>query len=284
MPGDLRRPLSPAAAPRWRAGAAAPRWRSGAAAVALLLSGLSAHAGLFDDDEARKAILDIRTRIQTNDDAARARLGELQQANTQLLDQVQQLRRALFEINNQLEQQRTENAALRGNQEQLARDVAELQRQFKDSAAAMDERLRGVEPQKVNVDGKEFAVTPDEQRAYEQAITVLRSGDFDKASGALFGFIQRYPSSGYLDSVRFWLGNAQYGQKNYKDAIASFRSMVAAAPQSPRAPEALLAVANCQLEMKDPRAARRTLDELLKSYPRSDAANAAKERLATLKG
>jgi TolA-binding protein len=48
-------------------------------------------------------------------------------------------------------------------------------------------------------------------------------------------------------------------------------------------PEALLAVANCQSEMKDTRAARATLNDLLKRFPQSEAALAGKERLASLK-
>jgi TolA-binding protein len=58
---------------------------------------------------------------------------------------------------------------------------------------------------------------------------------------------------------------------------------VTTTPQHPRAPEALLALANSQAEMKDTKAARRTLEELLKSYPQSEAAAAGKERIAALK-
>ena len=54
-------------------------------------------------------------------------------------------------------------------------------------------------------------------------------------------------------------------------------------PQHPRAPEALLSMANCQVELKDAKAARKTLEELVTSYPQSEAASAAKERLAKLK-
>ena len=42
-------------------------------------------------------------------------------------------------------------------------------------------------------------------------------------------------------------------------------------------------MANSQAEMKDTRGARRTLDELVKAYPQSEAAQAGKQRLATLK-
>ena len=63
-----------------------------------------------------------------------------------------------------------------------------------------------------------------------------------------------------------------------------FRAFVTAVPAHPRAPEALLALANCQIEMKDNRAARKTIEELVKAYPASEAAAAGKERLVNLKG
>lgn len=251
----------------------------GAAAVALaalVVVSMPAQAGLFDDDEARKAILDLRQRVRTVEDQSAATAA--QQNET-----IESLRRTILSLNNDLEALRAEVARLRGNDEQLVRDVTELQRRQKDASQVLDDRLRKLEPTKVSIDGKEFEVTADERAAYEEAMGVLRTGDFDKASASLSTFLTRYPSSGYADSARFWLGNAQYGKRDYKGAIASFRAFVAAAPQHPRAPEALLALANSQAEAKDTRAARRTIEELLKTYPKSEAAVAGKERLASLK-
>jgi TolA-binding protein len=42
-------------------------------------------------------------------------------------------------------------------------------------------------------------------------------------------------------------------------------------------------LANSQSEMKDIRGARKTLEDLQKQYPNTDAAAAAKQRLATLR-
>ncbi len=266
------------------------RWRALPMALMLALGCGLAQAGLFDDEEARKAILDLRARIQAGSDEARNRAVEQDKVTAALAEQVKQLqqlqslRRSVLDLNDQLEAQRADNAKLRGTQEQLARDLAEAQRRLKDASTSLDARLRPLEPQKVALDGKEFVAEPDEKRSHDQAMAVLRGGDFDKAAPALAGFLQRYSGSGYTDSVRFWLGNAYYGQRNYKEAISSFRALVTTAPGHPRAPEALLAVANCQIEMKDNKAARRTLDELGKAYPGTDAATAAKERLSSLKG
>ena len=249
------------------------------AATLLLLCAAAAQAQLFPDNEARKAILELRA----TDEAQAKRLAEMASANKDLLGEVQQLRRSLLELNNQLEALRTDLARQRGGNEQLARDVAELQRQQKDLAQGVSDRIRKLEPQKVAVDGKEFLADADEKRLYDEAFAFIRSGDFAGAANAFNAFTRRYPASGYLDSVRFWLGNAQYGKREYKEAIASFRAFIIGAPDHSRVPEAMLAVANCQAEMKDPKAARATLAELLKRYPQSEAAQAGKERLAALK-
>ena len=62
--------------------------------------------------------------------------------------------------------------------------------------------------------------------------------------------VRRWPGSGYTESAQFWLGNALYGKRDYKDAIAAFR-VTASAAAHPRAAEAQLALANCQIELKD---------------------------------
>jgi tol-pal system protein YbgF len=255
-----------------------------AALLALLFAAPAARAGLFDDEEARKAILDLRARLEQSNEQARARQAEqFKQLSDQINEQLTQMKRSMLDLSNQIEQLKADNAKLRGQDEQLARDLAEVQRKQKDIQQGVEDRVRKLEPQKVAADGKEFLADPEEKRLYDEAMAVMRKGEFDKAAAALSGFQRRYPASGYNESVLFWLGNAQYGNRNYKDAITSFRTLVSTAPDHPRAPEALLSVANCQIELKDAKGARKTIDELVKTYPKSEAAQAAKERLASLK-
>jgi tol-pal system protein YbgF len=93
----------------------------------------------------------------------------------------------------------------------------------------------------------------------------------------------RFPKSGYALPALFWLGNAQYANRDYKGAIRNFNNLLTRDPSHPRAPEAMLSVANCQLELKDGKAARKTFADLIKAYPQTEAASAATERLAKLK-
>lgn len=254
-------------------------FKTGALAVltALALSAGGAHAQLFGgDDEARKAILDVRAKLEQAEAARKQREAEL-------TEQISQLRRSLVDLNTQLEQLRGDQANQRGANEQLRNEVAVLQRQQRDLVQGVDDRLRKVEPQKVSVDGREFDASAEEQQQYNDAVTLLRQADFQSAAGAFQDFQKRYPRSGYAPSAQYWLGNAQYGKREYREAITTFRGFVGAHADHPRVPEALLAIANCQVELKDTRSARRTLEDLIKAHPQSGAATTGRELLAGLK-
>ena len=245
------------------------------AALSLMAAG-GAQAALFEDDDARRAILELRRGVETQRLDLQRQLDEQRNENAQL-------RRGVLDLQAQIEALRQEIARQTGANEQLTRDLAEMQRRQRDMAQGVEERMRRFEPAKVTVDGKEFIADPNEARDFEAALAVFRKGDFPGAQTAFTDFTKRYPQSGFRPTALFWLGNAQYANRDYRNAIANFRELLRAAPDHPRAPESLLSIANCQIELKDNPGARRTLDELVKTYPQSEAAVAAKERLTRVR-
>ena len=238
-----------------------------------------AQAALFGDDEARTAILELRQRFDAQKAAIDAAERRYTEDNTQL-------RRSLLDLQNQIETLRAEVARLRGQDEQTTREQARLAKDLADAQRlnkTLEERVRTVEPQQVTLDNREFNAAPAEKADYDAAMALFRSGDFAAAQTAMLGFVKRFPKSGYYPSALFWLGNAQYATRDYKEAITNFRSLLTAAPSHQRAPEAMLSIANCQIELKDSKSARTTLESLIKTYPQSEAAQAGRERLARLK-
>jgi tol-pal system protein YbgF len=251
-----------------------------AALAAASLFTATAQAALFEDDEARRAIIDLRQRVEQQ---RQGLADEVRRANEELRQENATLRRGVLDLQGQIEALRSELARLRGADEQLARDLSDVQRRQKDVAASVEERLRKFEPAQVSVDGKDITVEPSEQRDFESALAGFRKGDFVASQVAFGEFLKRYPNSGYRPTALFWIGNAQYANRDYRGAIANFRLLLQQAPDHPRAPEAVLSIANCQIELKDNASAKRTLDDLVKAYPQSEAASAARERLARLR-
>lgn len=235
--------------------------------AAMSLAPLQAGAALFEDEEARRAILDIR-----------ARLNNLQNEVNAKADKTNSL-----DLNSQNEQLRQEIARLRGQIELLTNELANAQKRQKDFYVDLDNRLRKLEPQMVSIDGKEFSVEQTEQRTYDAALAYFKAGDYKNAAAAFSDFTRRYPNSGLAPSAHYWLGNTYYALRDYKNAISAQQVVVKNFPDNPKAADAMLNIASCQLELKDRAGARKTLETLVAQYGGSPAAQTAQERLAALK-
>lgn len=234
------------------------------------LAPLPAHA-LFGDDEARRAILELRGKFEAYQ----------KEHATQLEGKASQ--KSVLDLASQNEQLRQEIAKLRGQLEVLSNEVANAQQRQKDFYVDLDTRLRKLEPQRVSIDGREISVDPAEQKSYDAALAAFNGGDYKAAAVALADFTRRYPQSGYAPNAQYMLGNSYYAQRDCRNAITAQQAVVKNFPDHGKAPDALLNIATCQLEMKDRAATRKTLESLLAKYPDAPAANTAKERLAALK-
>jgi tol-pal system protein YbgF len=233
--------------------------------AAFSCASFQAHAALFGDDEARKAILELRNKV------------DAQQKN---LDSKSS---ALLDLANQNESLRQEIARLNGQIEVLSNEIATSQQRQKDFYTDLDTRLRKLEPQNVTVDGKDAMVGQSEQRDYDNAFALFKSGDYKQSGAAFADFIQRYPQSAYAPSAQYWIGNAYYSQGSYRDAIAAQQALLKKYPDNAKAPDAMLNIASSYIALKDTKTAKKTLNALVAQYPNAPAAQTAKERLASLK-
>ncbi|WP_206999097.1 tol-pal system protein YbgF [Trinickia mobilis] len=224
-----------------------------------------AHAGLFDDDQARQAILDLRSKTDN------------------LASQLAAAQRTILDQSSRLDQLNQQIATLRGQNEDLTNQVTTLQKQQKDYYTDLDTRLKKFEPQKQTVDGVQGTVQPGETEAFNAASQQFRNGDFKGAAASFRDFIQKYPQSPYQPTAQYWLGNALYALRDYKGSTATWQGVVKNYPQHPRAPEALLAIANNQLEQGQKAAARKTLQQIVDQYGSSDVAQKAQSTLSGIK-
>jgi len=261
--------------------------------LALAAWALPVQAQLFGgDDQARRAIIELRERVEAN----RLATEQAQQQGSaalrteferQIEAELTPLRRSLLELGSQNDALRRELADLRGQNERLAHLLAEQQRLQRDLQrdwqAQLDQRLRPIEPLTVTVEGVEFQARPEEAQAFDAAMQALRASEFARAARLFGELIAQFPRSGYVVPALYWQGNAQYAARQYAAAIESFRRMIAASPQHPRVPDAMLGLANSHIELRDTRAARTTLQGLVQAHPNSEAAAVARERLARLR-
>ncbi len=265
------------------------------AVLAAAVVALPARAALFDDDEARKRIEATNQRIAQVQRQLEDRIAALE---TQLKSQ------GLVELFSQVEQLKSDVARLRGQIEVLTYEQDQQQKRQRDLYVDLDSRLRKLEggpgggaaaeaapggapgatggAAPVNPGSPNLPAGPPpsaaEQRAYDAALDQFKAGRYAPAIAGFGAFVKTYPKSTLAPSAQYWIGNAQFAQRDFRAAIASQRQLITNYPDSPKVPDALLNVATAQFELGDTQASRRTLDELIARYPQSDAAAKARAR------
>lgn len=233
------------------------------------LLGQPARAGLFDDDEARARIVKLRGDID------------------ELVKRADLTAKNQLDFANQAELLKSDLARLRGQIEVLVNDLEAAQKRQKDFYVDLDARLRKIEAAasepKVEAKPETPRVDPaDEMRDYEAALTVFKGARYKEALAAFLGFIKTYPSSGMLASAHYWAASSLHQMKDYNRAAILFNHLVVTWPNDGKAPDALLALANTQIEAGDAKAAQKTLEGLIEKYPSSSTVPAAKARLKSL--
>ena len=220
---------------------------------------LSSNAwAIFSDDEARKAILEMRKSVQASQGA-------------------------ILDLQNQIEKLRTENAQLRGQIESLQKQTDDLTKNQKTYYQDLDNRLTRFEPQTIEVEGVTGVVQAGERSAYEEALNAFQNNQVKKADSDLTAFIRKYPSSPYLPLALFWSGNTKYALKDYNGSINQLQTLITRFPGHQRVPAAMLTIGNANLESGKKAVAKKVLSELIAKYPDSEAAKEAKPILANIK-
>jgi tol-pal system protein YbgF len=265
-----------------------------AGAFIALAAALPARGGLFDDDEARRRIDNLRTELAQQGKDNEARIARLEELIRNI---------GVVELVRQLEQMNAEIASLRGQIEVLSNENQQVQKRQRDFYLDLDSRLKRLEgggqaagaatiaPPPVTAAAEPAAPakppTREEQarelRAYDAASNLFRRNDFASAIEAFRAFVKDYPQSQLAPNAGYWIGISYANLKDYPRAMQAQQELIARHPQSAKAPDALLAIASIQAEQGDSGSARNTLEDIIARYPGSDAAGKARTRLASLR-
>lgn len=247
---------------------------------------LPAVAGLFDDEEARRQIVELREKIGQNEQALQQLRGALGQTGGRI-DKLEPALRTQLDLANQIEGLRAELAKLRGQIEVLTNELDVTQKRQRDFYVDLDNRLRKLEAKAVEAAAK----PPEEQppkpdavaitRQYEAALDLFKQSRYKDALAAFENFLKAHPTDGLAPSAQYWLGNSHYALRDCKKAIDAQKLVASQWPDSPKVPDALLAIATCQQDLGDTKSARKSLEAIVGKYPDSQAATKARQRLKT---
>lgn len=121
---------------------------------------------------------------------------------------------------------------------------------------------------------------PSGDEAYDAALGAFRRGSLATAREGFQEFLRIAPSDGRAPDAQFYVGETY--TRDPDAAIAAYQRVVDRWPSSARAPMALLRIARLQIARGERTEARAKLNQILRSYPRSDEAEEARSQLDRL--
>ncbi len=117
---------------------------------------------------------------------------------------------------------------------------------------------------------------------YRSSLDGLTAGTHADAAASFREFLRRYPTHDYADNAQYWLGECYYDLKDYATAVREFRRVVEKHATGNKVPDALLKMGFSYLSLGENGAGRRSLQELVRTYPAHPSARLAGERLTAL--
>ncbi len=255
------------------------------ATAALFAVALPVQAGLFDDAEARRKIDELRTQVESLQKTIDSRFSRVE---ADVAD-----RRIVVDLATQLEALRNDVARLRGSMEVLGNQIEQQEKRSRDLYVDADNRLRKIEQarlddqkarderttQERSTQERTAQDAANETKAYDSAVNQFKLGRYREAIAEFQSFINQYPQSQLAPSAQYWIGNGHYALREYRACIAAQERVIRSWPDNQKASDAMLNMSTCQADAGDRNAERQTLRALLDQYPRTPAADQARQRL-----
>src|SRR5262245_6600094 len=157
-------------------------------------------------------------------------------------------------------------------------DEVDRQRRQGEPVSVQPPASAGVSPSTVAAPPERPAPESAEQ-VYAAALAMLRSGEHGQAILEFLAFIDRYPTHSLVANARYWIGEAYYAQRDYRQALTEFQKLVDQSVSGQKSPDALLKVGLCFERLSDARRAQLAWQRVVREYPNSEAAARARSLL-----
>ena len=122
------------------------------------------------------------------------------------------------------------------------------------------------------------------QRAYASALAMFRTREHGQAVLDFLDFLARYPTHPLASSAQYWIAEAYYVQRDYRQALREYEKVLAYGAKVPKAPDALLRAGMVSKQLQDETRAEQYWRRVVEDHPSSDAAQRARGFLSGIGG
>lgn len=188
-----------------------------------------------------------------------------------------------------IEQLKQDNLALQGNLEadahiikQQQSEISRLRRDMEDRIAALEDKLEIYDQQISKAVAKVLPAAANEAESYQKALALVHQSDFMSAIASFRAYLKVNPKSELSDNAQYWIAECYYALKDYQKAIKEFQVVVDKYPKTDKVAGSILKQGYSFAELGMPDEAKTFLNIVIKSYPNTEEAIRAKEKIDRL--
>jgi tol-pal system protein YbgF len=117
------------------------------------------------------------------------------------------------------------------------------------------------------------------EQEYNAALATFRSREHGQAVLDFIDFIAKHPKHPLAGNAQYWIGEAYWTQRDYRQALVEFEKVSEYGPG--KAPDALVKIGLCHARLRDASRAEQAWQRVIREYPKSEAAGLAQSLLRT---
>ena len=121
------------------------------------------------------------------------------------------------------------------------------------------------------------------EEAYSNAYHIFKNGNYALAKAEFRKFLKSFPDTEYSDNAQFWIGECDYFEGKYEEAIVEYEGVIQNYPKGNKVPNAFLKQALSFLKLGDKSSAKLLLQRVIKDYPNTTPARVARKKLVDIK-
>ncbi len=231
-----------------------------------------------------------------------AKIAALQKDTSDLRASIKSTRKSQANVDADTIDLRDSVQKLRGSTERLKVKVAPLESKKKlenlsDNLVDISNRLTYLEsylgmdkgePQKGKVEKEELlpikkGEATGREEAYSNAYRIFKNGKYGLAKEEFRKFLKSFPNTEYSDNAQFWIGECDYFEGRYEEAIVEYEGVIQNYPKGNKVPNAFLKQALSFLKLGDKSSAKLLLQRVIKDYPNTTPARVARKKLVDIK-
>jgi tol-pal system protein YbgF len=195
---------------------------------------------------------------------------------------------SLLELAQRVDRLQADLRTIRGEVELLQNETQGGKTQSRNLYGDLEKRLAALETLGGVGAASALGTTPapvsgaSEQAIYDAGMAALRSGNYDKAVSTFREVVTNYPTGDLAPNAQFWIGESYYTKGDLESAVTAYRKVLADWPAARKAPDAMVKLGFSLSDLKRTGEARSTLEEVVRKYPGTPAAQLAADRLKRL--